>query len=766
MTTRTRLASSLAAAFALTAPLLPSCRTKPATAIVLSVRAEPKIPEELSHLAVSAVVGGSERFSHTYDLPGDARLPGSLTFLANDPAENMLVTLTGTSADGKHVVVRKARLGFIEQKQKVLKLTLEYACLDVDCKDADSTCVHGLCASDVVDPASLPDSDAPPLACFDEAACFAQGTTQTLSDCAFPAPGPSGTFNVGLVWKGVAHVLQRGDGYVEDNGTVRLSAGFCGDVKEGETTVIVSSTCAVKSADAAPCDAGTAGAGGRGGSAGNGGVGGSAGKAGGASGKGGVGGVGGGGGKAGGGGNGGSGGLGGISGKGGGGSGGAGGMSGIGGASAGQGGGAGQGGSTAGQGGVAGMSGSGGSTAGASGAAGAGGGVPGTCFDGKLDGSETDMDCGGPACAPCATGLHCVAQQDCVQNVCITGTCALMPAVQATGVTTVAGASVVALADFDADGTLDVAVTATAGVVVLRSVSGGTSLTQTAGLAADGPVWLSTGTIDSGTTQDLVVTNQNGGTIGTFLGLGNGSFGGEISTPVGSGPSATALGDFDGDGTLDIAVSLVLSPNMNVMSGDAAGHFASFSGSPFDLAGAIPFAVTAAKCDGDMTPDLLTADHGGNSMSALRCITGACTTFPGSPYAAGNNPISVATADVDGDGNIDAAVANQNGPGVTVFRGDGLGGFTPFPGSPLPFGGTPLVVAFADINRDGKLDVVSTDGSTLFVALGAGDGTFPAMWTLNVPADRFAVGDVDGDGATDVVVTSADTVTIYRNVTN
>lgn len=262
-------------------------------------------------------------------------------------------------------------------------------------------------------------------------------------------------------------------------------------------------------------------------------------------------------------------------------------------------------------------------------------------------------------------------------------------------------------------------------------------------------------------TLDLLVSNR-----AILAGNGDGTFGPPSFVNAPFNPHGVAVGDFDGDGTLDIAVSLVLSPNMNVMSGDAAGHFASFSGSPFDLAGAIPFAVTAAKCDGDATPDLLTADHGGNSMSALRCITGACTTFPGSPYAAGNNPISVATADVDGDGNIDAAVANQNGPGVTVFRGDGLGGFTPFPGSPLPFGGTPLVVAFADINRDGKLDVVSTDGSTLFVALGAGDGTFPAMWTLNVPADRFAVGDVDGDGATDVVVTSADTVTIYRNVTN
>src|SRR5881392_4285171 len=62
---------------------------------------------------------------------------------------------------------------------------------------------------------------------------------------------------------------------------------------------------------------------------------------------------------------------------------------------------------------------------------------------------------------------------------------------------------------------------------------------------------------------------------------------------------------------------------------------------------------------------------------------GLFTEAPGSPFAVGNNPRSVVVADFDGDGFLDFAVANQGDNSISVFKGDGLGGFIPFPNSPF-----------------------------------------------------------------------------------
>lgn len=54
---------------------------------------------------------------------------------------------------------------------------------------------------------------------------------------------------------------------------------------------------------------------------------------------------------------------------------------------------------------------------------GLGDGAPDTCKDGKRDGAETDVDCGGPTCAPCANGRACVVSRDCAALVCASATC-------------------------------------------------------------------------------------------------------------------------------------------------------------------------------------------------------------------------------------------------------------------------------------------------------------------------------------------------------
>ena len=78
---------------------------------------------------------------------------------------------------------------------------------------------------------------------------------------------------------------------------------------------------------------------------------------------------------------------------------------------------------------------------------------------------------------------------------------------------------------------------------------------------------------------------------------------------------------------------------------------------------------------------------------------------PGSPFAAGSAPVAIATGDFNGDGLLDAVVANQNSNTVTVLLGNASGGFTPATASPFKVGTAPLSVAVADFNGDGHADL-------------------------------------------------------------
>ncbi len=147
---------------------------------------------------------------------------------------------------------------------------------------------------------------------------------------------------------------------------------------------------------------------------------------------------------------------------------------------------------------------------------------------------------------------------------------------------------------------------------------------------------------------------------------------------------------------------------------------------------------------------------------------------PGSPFAAGNTPVAMVTADFNGDGLVDLAEANQDSNSVVVLLGNAAGGFTPAPGSPLGVGVSPVSLAVGDFNGDGKLDLAvvgfpppgtypPADGfaASLTIWLGMGNGSFvPSSAT---PAEVFAAflpyfsispGDFDGDGKLDIAVTT------------
>ena len=164
--------------------------------------------------------------------------------------------------------------------------------------------------------------------------------------------------------------------------------------------------------------------------------------------------------------------------------------------------------------------------------------------------------------------------------------------------------------------------------------------------------------------------------------------------------------------------------------------------------------LLAFDADGDGMIDLVATN---DSVRTYRGV-GRGDFLTGPVTFAGENPTGPATADFDEDGRADVAVANHATDYVTVLLGNGTGGFTSAPGSPLHPGMSPHPHALAagDVDGDGHADLVVDDRShhAVLILSGRGDGHFAAPRRVPVGGDPYRVmwlDDLDGDGAADLL---------------
>jgi hypothetical protein len=328
------------------------------------------------------------------------------------------------------------------------------------------------------------------------------------------------------------------------------------------------------------------------------------------------------------------------------------------------------------------------------------------------------------------------------------------------------GGGALAIVDLDKDGKPDI-LTARGDEVTVYLGDGRGNFAQAAGSpfpAGMSPSDFALGDFNEDGRLDVAIPNHETDYSTLLLGDGRGALApaspSRISVPSLPHPHGMAAGDFNGDRHLDLAVESWEENTVLVLHGNGR---AGFAGRPARLAvGPKPYwKLRVGDLNNDGKDDLVTTNTDGSSVSVL-CSDRSNALQQAKLLAVSRSPFAVAIGDVNGDRFPDLAVAHRWGgvdpklDAVTVLTGRGDCDFAPSPESPLKAGTSPTAIAVGDFDGDSIGDVVvanfGSDNVTVF--LGGRSGLRPARgspFAVGKGPVGIAVGDLNGDRKADIV---------------
>jgi hypothetical protein len=320
--------------------------------------------------------------------------------------------------------------------------------------------------------------------------------------------------------------------------------------------------------------------------------------------------------------------------------------------------------------------------------------------------------------------------------------------------------------DFNGDGNPDLVSCNGSQIIILLGNGDGTfhaipAISNPQGIS---PIFLAAADLNNDGKTDLVgfaSVNPLDNQLVTLLGNGDGTFQSPVLSPASIEhqrlSASLALGDFNADGRIDLAVTF---PNSGI--GGGPGDLEIFLGNgDGTLQGAIvyplsslvpshPNGLAVADFNRDGKLDLVVSDSGTDTVSIL-LGNGDGSFHTPTTIAAGGGQL--ATADLNGDGKSDLIVTGS--ASASVFLGNGDGTFGTVANFPTPSTTAAAQQILADLNGDGKLDLIVSIDLGISILLGNGDGTFQpqADFPLSTGTPKLAVADFNQDGKLDLAIT-------------
>jgi pimeloyl-ACP methyl ester carboxylesterase len=258
---------------------------------------------------------------------------------------------------------------------------------------------------------------------------------------------------------------------------------------------------------------------------------------------------------------------------------------------------------------------------------------------------------------------------------------------------------------------------------------------------------------------DLASAERYANTVNVLLGNGDGTFSTPTAFATGIEPIDVVTGDFNADGKLDLAIAnygTSTSKTISILLGNGNG---SFQAATNYTVGLNPQALQAGDLNNDGKLDLAVANYGANSVSVL--LGNGNGTFQSAANYAVSAPNDIALGDLNGDTYLDIVTPSDASTSIRILFGNGNGTFQS--ATSISVGDITRLIAIDDLNNDGRLDILAGSIGGSSILLGKGGGTFLGATDFNLGGYSLAVADVNGDCKRDIFMMYPDALDMSLN---
>ena len=289
------------------------------------------------------------------------------------------------------------------------------------------------------------------------------------------------------------------------------------------------------------------------------------------------------------------------------------------------------------------------------------------------------------------------------------------------------------------------------------------------------PITVTTNNLTAYSSRPFIVTFQSDSTL-----LTNNSFSTVGNYATGTYPGSVSISDLNDDGKPDMVIANNVSNNISILKNTGSEGTISFDVKTDYNTGPDPKQIAIGDLDGDGKPDIVVTNFNSGNASLISIFRNTSTagiiSFASkADYTTGNGTLGIAVADMNGDGKPDIVVSSGNSGIFSIFFNTTI---TP---GPVSFSSKQDYTLFghgdnitvADLDKDGRPDLVTSnfsDGTiSIFKNTSAG-GVFSLNQKIDYPVGinpiYVTTGDLDADGMLDLIVTNytSGTVSLFKNV--